>query len=89
MKTEQNQLCFHYISKVMQAIPIITCIGMSLCDASSTLYSVVITKRLHEWVRLNASTGEFQTGFKRNYSTMDGSSVYIDDLCTKTLLLES
>ena len=45
--------------------------GISLCDASSKLYSTIINRRLQEWVDENNITGEFQAGFKRNYSTVD------------------
>jgi hypothetical protein len=45
--------------------------GISLSDASSKLYSAVINMRLQEWVEENNITGEFQAGFKRNYSTID------------------
>jgi hypothetical protein len=45
--------------------------GISLCDASSKVYSVIINQRMQEWVEENNITGEFQAGFKRNYSTID------------------
>jgi hypothetical protein len=45
--------------------------GISLCDTSSKLYSTIINNRLLEWVKDNNITGEFQAGFKRNYSTID------------------
>ena len=45
--------------------------GISLCDASSKVYSTIINLRLQEWVEMNNITGECQAGFKRNYSTSD------------------
>ena len=45
--------------------------GISLCDVSSKVYSTIINNRLQEWVEENNITGEFQAGFKRNYSTVD------------------
>ena len=45
--------------------------GISLNDVSSKLYSTIINNRLREWVEENNITGEFQAGFKRNYSTID------------------
>ena len=45
--------------------------GISLSDVSSKLYSTIINNRLREWVEENNITGEFQAGFKRNYSTID------------------
>ena len=45
--------------------------GISLCDASSKVYSTIIKLRLQEWVEMNNITGECQAWFKRNYSTTD------------------
>ena len=45
--------------------------GISLCDISSKLYSTIINSRLQEWTEENNITGEYQAGFKRNYSTVD------------------
>ena len=45
--------------------------GISLSDASSKLYSTIINLRLQEWVTEHNITGEFQAGFKRDYSTID------------------
>ena len=45
--------------------------GISLSNVSSKLYSTIINYRLQEWVTENNITGEFQAGFKRNYSTVD------------------
>ena len=45
--------------------------GISLCDVTSKLYSSIINARLQEWVDDNNITGEFQAGFKCNYSTID------------------
>jgi hypothetical protein len=45
--------------------------GISLCNVSSKLYSSVINNRLQEWVNLNNITGEYQAGFKKEYSTTD------------------
>ena len=45
--------------------------GISLCNVCSKVYSTVINNRLQEWVDMNNITGEFQAGFKRNYSTID------------------
>ena len=44
---------------------------MSICDISSKIYSTIINSRLQEWVDENNLTGEFQAGFKRDYSTID------------------
>ena len=38
--------------------------GISLCDASSKVYSTIINLRLLEWVEVNNITGEYQAGFK-------------------------
>ena len=45
--------------------------GISLCDVSSKVYSTIINIRLGEWVEDNHILGEFQAGFRRNYSTID------------------
>ena len=45
--------------------------GISLCDASSNVYSTIINLRLQEWVEVNNITGEHQAGFEKNYSTID------------------
>ena len=45
--------------------------GISLSNVSSKIYSTIINHRLQEWVKENNITGEFQAGFKRNYSTVD------------------
>jgi hypothetical protein len=45
--------------------------GISLCDVSSKVYGIIINKRLQEWVTENNSTGEYQAGFKKGYSTID------------------
>ena len=45
--------------------------GISLSDVSSKVYSTIINSRLQEWVEENNLTGEYQAGFKRNYSTID------------------
>ena len=45
--------------------------GISLCNISGKLYSTVINNRLQEWIEQNDTTGEYQAGFKKNYSTTD------------------
>ena len=45
--------------------------GISLVDISSKIYSSIINDRLREWVEENNIIGEFQAGFRRNYSTID------------------
>ena len=45
--------------------------GISLSDISSKIYSTIINNRLQEWVEENDIIGEFQAGFRRNYSTID------------------
>ena len=45
--------------------------GISLCDASSNVYSTIINLRLQEWVEVNNITGKHQAGFEKNYSTID------------------
>ena len=45
--------------------------GISLCDISSKIYSSIINNRLQKWVEINNFTGEYQAGFKKNYSTID------------------
>jgi hypothetical protein len=45
--------------------------GISLCDISGKIYSSVINNRLQEWVSQNNITGEYQAGFKKDYSTID------------------
>ena len=45
--------------------------GISLCGASSKVYSTIINLKLQERVEMNNITGECQAGFKRNYSTTD------------------
>ena len=45
--------------------------GITLSDISSKLYSTIINYRLQEWVKENNITGEYQAGFKKNYSTTD------------------
>ena len=45
--------------------------GISLCDVMSKVYSSIINARLQDWVETNNITGEYQAGFKRNYSTVD------------------
>ena len=45
--------------------------GISLCDVSSKLYSSIINSRLQELIHQKDGTGEWQAGFKKNYSTAD------------------
>ena len=45
--------------------------GISLCNACSKLYSAIINNRLQTWVKDNNITGEYQAGFKKDYSTID------------------
>jgi hypothetical protein len=45
--------------------------GISLCDVTSKLYGSIINKRLSEWIEINKLTGEYQAGFKKDYSTID------------------
>ena len=45
--------------------------GISLSNIASKVYSTVINKRLSEWIELNNITGEYQAGFKKDYSTID------------------
>lgn len=45
--------------------------GISLCNISSKIYSFIINRRLQMWVDENNLTGEYQAGFKKNYSTID------------------
>ena len=45
--------------------------GISLSDVVSKLYSSIINRRLSEWIKTNNVTGEYQAGFKKNYSTID------------------
>lgn len=45
--------------------------GISLCDASSKLFSTIINRRLQTYVEENNLTGEHQAGFKKGYSTSD------------------
>ena len=51
--------------------------GISLCNASSKVYSTIINLRLQEWVEMNNITGECQAGFKRNYSTTDNMFILL------------
>ena len=45
--------------------------GISLCNIASKLYSSIINNRIKFWIDSNDITGEFQAGFKSNYSTVD------------------
>ena len=45
--------------------------GISLCNIGSKIYSFIINKRLQQWAEENNVTGEYQAGFKKNYSTTD------------------
>ena len=45
--------------------------GISLCNILSKLYSSVINDRLKLWIEENNLTGEYQAGFKKDYSTID------------------
>ena len=45
--------------------------GISLSNITSKLFSTIINSRLQEWVTENNITGEYQAGFKQNYSTID------------------
>ena len=42
-----------------------------MCGISKKEYSSIINSRLQEWVELNNITGEYQAGFKTDYSTVD------------------
>ena len=43
--------------------------GISLCGTRSKVYSTIINLRLQEWVEKSNITGEYQAGFKKNYSS--------------------
>ena len=45
--------------------------GISLCNITSKVYSSIVNNRLKQWIDSNNITGEFQAGFKSNYSTID------------------
>ena len=45
--------------------------GITLSDISSKMYSTIMNHRLQEWSEQNNITGEFQAGFKKDYSTVD------------------
>ena len=45
--------------------------GISLCSITSKVYSSIVNNRLKQWIDSNNITGEFQAGFKSNYSTID------------------
>lgn len=45
--------------------------GISLCDISSKIFSIIINNRLQAWVKENNITGDYQAGFKEGYSTID------------------
>ena len=45
--------------------------GISLSDASSKIYGIIINNRIQKWVDQNNITGEQQGGFKSGYSCVD------------------
>ena len=45
--------------------------GISLCDISGKIYSSIINTRLQKWIEEDNTTGEYQAGFKKSYSTID------------------
>ena len=45
--------------------------GISLSDASSKIYGIIINYRIQKWVDQNNLTGEQQGGFKAGYSCID------------------
>ena len=55
--------------------------SISLCDTSSELYSTIINNRLREWVEQNNITAEYQSGFKRGYSTIDHMFILLTEIC--------
>ena len=45
--------------------------GISLLNVSGKLYNYILSKRLTDWVEEHGLINEVQTGFRRNYSTID------------------
>ena len=45
--------------------------GISLLNICSKLYSHILNNRLNKWIEENEIVDECQTGFRKNYSTID------------------
>ena len=59
--------------------------GVSVCDISNKLYSSIIKSRLEKWVKLNNITGEYQTDFMKDDSTVDHNYVYSINCYSETI----
>ena len=45
--------------------------GISFCGSVGKIFASVMKGRLEEWVGVNGRLNEYQTGFRKGYSTVD------------------